>query len=87
MTTIALSYSKSLLEGLYGILKIVGRGAKKTLQGIMIGYMIARQTEANRLVAQQLINAGEYRQSDYWTLLNDLNVRTIQSIHKEFKDD
>ena len=87
MTTIALSYSKSLLEGLYGVLKIVGRGGKKTLQGIMIGYMIARQTEANKLVAQQMINAGEYRQSDYWVLLNDLNTRTIQSIHKEFKDD
>jgi len=39
------------------------------------------------LVAQQLVNAGEYRQSDYWSLLNDLNARTIQSIHKEFKDD
>lgn len=80
MTTMVLNYSQSLLEGLWS-------GLKKTLQGIMIGYMIARQTEANRLVAQQLVNAGEYRQSDYWSLLNDLNARTIQSIHKEFKDD
>ena len=87
MTTIALSYSKSLLEGLYGVLKIVLNGFKKTLQGIMIGCMIARQTEANSKVAQQLINAGEYRQSDYWTLLNDLNARTIASIHKEFPND
>jgi hypothetical protein len=75
-----LNYSQSLLEGLWS-------GLKKTLQGIMIGYLIARQTEANRLVAQQLVNAGEYRQSDYWSLLNDLNSRTIQSIHREFKDD
>lgn len=80
MTTMVLNYSQSLLEGLWS-------GLKKTLQGIMIGYLIARQTEANRLVAQQLVNAGEYRQSDYWSLLNDLNSRTIQSIHKEFKDD
>ena len=80
MTTMVLNYSQSLLEGLWS-------GLKKTLQGIMIGYMIARQTEANRMVAQQLVNAGEYRQSDYWSLLNDLNARTIQSIHKEFKDD
>ena len=80
MTTMVLNYSQSLLEGLWS-------GLKKTLQGVMIGYMIARQTEANRMVAQQLVNAGEYRQSDYWSLLNDLNARTIQSIHKEFKDD
>jgi len=80
MTTVVLNYSQSLLEGLWS-------GLKKTLQGIMIGYMIGRQTEANRLVAQQLINAGEYRQQDYWTLLNNLNERTIRSIHEEFAND
>ena len=80
MTTIALNYSTKILEGSWKVVK-------KTLQGIMIGYMIARQSEANKAVAQQMINAGEYRQDDYWTLLNDLNARTIQSIHKEFKDD
>lgn len=80
MTTMVLNYSQSLLEGLWG-------GLKKTLQGVMIGYMIARQTEANRLVAQQLINAGEYRQHDYWTLLNNLNERTIRSVHEEFAND
>ena len=80
MTTIALSYSTKILEGSWKVVK-------KTLQGIMIGYMIARQSEANKSVAQQMINAGEYRQDDYWTLLNDLNARTIQSIHKEFAND
>ena len=80
MTTIALSYSTKILEGSWKVVK-------KTLQGIMIGYMIARQSEANKAVAQQMINAGEYRQDDYWTLLNDLNARTIQSIHKEFGND
>lgn len=80
MTTIALSYSTKILEGSWKVVK-------KTLQGIMIGYMIARQSEANKAVAQQMINAGEYRQDDYWTLLNDLNAKTIQSIHKEFSND
>ena len=80
MTTIALNYSTKILEGSWKVVK-------KTLQGIMIGYMIARQSEANKAVAQQMINAGEYRQDDYWTLLNDLNARTIQSIHKEFTND
>ena len=80
MTTIVLNYSQSLLEGFWNVLK-------KTLQGIMIGYMVARQTEANRLVAQQLINSGEYRQHDYWVLLSDLNEITIRSIHKEFAND
>lgn len=80
MTSIALNYSTKILEGSWKVVK-------KTLQGIMIGIMISRQTEANRLVAQQLIDAGEYRQHDYWTLLNDLNAKTIDAIHKEFKDD
>lgn len=80
MTTIALNYSTKILEGSWKVVK-------KTLQGIMIGYMIARQSEANKAVAQQMINAGEYRQDDYWTLLNDLNAKTIQSIHKEFSND
>lgn len=77
MTTIALNYSTKILEGSWNVVK-------KTLQGLMIGYMIARQTEANRFVVQQLINAGEYQQDMYWTLLQDLNYKTIQQIEKEF---
>lgn len=77
MTTIALNYSTKILEGSWNVVK-------KTLQGMMIGYMIARQTEANRVVVQQLINAGEYKQDMYWTLLQDLNYKTIQQIEKEF---
>ena len=50
----------------------------------MIGWMIARQTQANQHVARQLISHGEYRQDDYWTLVSDLNRKTIQNIHKEF---
>ena len=77
MTTVALNYSKSLLEGLWV-------GLKKTLQGIMIGYMLARQASANRVVAQQLIDTGEYRQDQYHEVLNRLNQQCIASIHKEF---
>ena len=77
MTTIALNYSRSVLNTLWN-------GVKKTLQGIMIGWMIARQTQANQHVARQLISHGEYRQDDYWTLVSDLNRKTIQNIHKEF---
>lgn len=76
MTTIALNYSQNLLEGFFRVLK-------KTLQGIMVGYMVARQTEANKVVAQQMINAGEYRQDEFYALLSDLNTKTISSIHRE----
>jgi len=80
MTTIALNYSKSLLEGLW-------TGLKTTLQGIMVGYILARQAQANQHVAQQLIDCGEYRQEDYHNLLAELNRKAIQSIGKEFSRD
>ena len=77
MTTIALNYSKSLLEGLLG-------SVKKTLQGIMIGMMIARQTQANQEVARQ-VSKYEYNGKNYWQILHQLNAATINSIEKEFK--
>jgi hypothetical protein len=52
----------------------------------MIGYMIARQTQANRHVAQLLINSGEYRQHDYYNLVHQLNQKTIESIHEKYND-
>lgn len=79
MTALALNYSQSLLNGIWSVLK-------KTLQGIMIGYMVGRQTQANQKVAQFLIDCGEYRQSEYYVLLADLNHKTIQSIHEKFDD-
>ena len=77
MTTIALNYSKSLLEGLLG-------GVKKTIQGVMIGMMIARQTQANQEVARQ-VSKYEYNGKNYWQILHQLNAATINSIEKEFK--
>ena len=50
----------------------------------MIGWIIARQTQANQHVARQLIDTGEYRAEEYWNLVSDLNTKCIQSIHKEF---
>jgi hypothetical protein len=57
---------------------------KKTLEGMMVGYMIGRQTSANRHVAQQLINVGEYKQDEYYNLVASLNTKTIASIRSEF---
>jgi hypothetical protein len=79
MTTTVLNYST-------GILLAVWSGVKKTLQGIMVGYMIARQTQANRYVVEEMIKHGEYRRDQYWDALNTLNQRTIQQIQQEFKD-
>ena len=79
MTTIALNYSTRILEGSWNVVK-------KTLQGIMLGYAIARQTQANRYVAEQL-SRYEYNGEKDWVNLNDLNQRTIQELQKEFAND
>ena len=76
MTTLVLNYSQSLLEGFWS-------GLKKTLQGFMVGYMVARQCQANRSVAEQ-ISRYEYNGENYWVILNDLNQKTIKQIHEEF---
>lgn len=77
MTTAILNYSQSLIE-------VIINGLKTTLKGMMIGYMVGRQTSANSRVAEFLISTGEYRQEQYWEILNRLNIETIDSIHKEF---
>ena len=83
MTALALqslSFSTKVLEKL-------GRILKKTLQAMMLGWMIARQTQANTHLARILMDSGEYNRSehDYYTILEDLNKKTIDNIHKEFK--
>tara|TARA_B100000902_G_scaffold3675_1_gene4701 strand:+ start:23597 stop:23752 length:156 start_codon:yes stop_codon:yes gene_type:complete len=50
----------------------------------MIGMMIARQTQANQKVAEQ-ISKYEYNGENYWQILHELNAATINSIQKEFK--
>lgn len=79
MTAIAiqtLNFSTRILEGLYN-------GVKKTLQGIMMGYMLARQTQANRYIAQRLIH--EYPNHTVASLHHELNRKTLQDISDMFK--
>jgi hypothetical protein len=51
----------------------------------MIGWIIARQTQANQHIARQLVDSGEYRREEYWNLLHQLNAKCISSNTKEFK--
>jgi hypothetical protein len=55
----------------------------------MVGWMIARQSQANIHVAKYLIKSGEYKKGEhnYHSLLYYLNQKTIQNIHKEFRND
>jgi hypothetical protein len=53
----------------------------------MVGYLVARQTEANKNIAQMLVHHGEYRKDEYYTCLAKLNSDTIKLIHEEFKND
>tara|TARA_B100000085_G_scaffold51411_1_gene44741 strand:+ start:341 stop:502 length:162 start_codon:yes stop_codon:yes gene_type:complete len=53
---------------------------------MMIGLMIARQTQANHYVAQQ-ISKYEYNGQEYHRILHELNQSTIAQIHKEFGND
>jgi hypothetical protein len=46
--------------------------------------MIARQTQANQKIADQLCRFGEYKRDEYYNVLADLNKRTIAQIQKEF---
>ena len=80
MTTLALQ-GLNLFEG-------IGKFIKKTYQGIVMGMMISRQTQANQEIVKQMMQHGEYRHGDhtYYSLLADLNARTIASIKAEFKD-
>ena len=68
------------------VLEKVGTSLKNTLRAIMIGWMIARQTQANTHLARLLIESGEYNHGEhnYYTILADLNRKTIDNIHKEF---
>ena len=61
MTALALqslSFSTKVLEKL-------GRILKKTLQAMMLGWMIARQTQANTHLARILMDSGEYNRSEH----------------------
>lgn len=69
------------------VLEKVGTSLKNTLRAMMVGWMIARQTQANTHLAKILMQSGEYNRGEhnYYTILADLNKKTIDNIHKEFK--
>ena len=73
MTEIALNSSRSLLEGFWG-------GLKTTLQGIMVGWIIARQTQVNQMIARRIATT----EIPYGEALEKLNRDTLNSIHREF---
>ena len=75
MTTIALNYSQSLLNGFWRVFKNI-------LQGIMIGWIMSRQTKANEYIARQMIH--EYRGYTVESLTNKLNTESLSRIRKEF---
>ena len=69
------------------VLEKIGTFQKHTLRAIMVGWMIARQTQANSHLARILMDSGEYNRNEhnYYTILAELNRNTIDNIHKEFK--
>ena len=77
MTTIALNYSQNLLNGFLRVIK-------KTLQGMMFGYIMARQNQANALLARQMIH--EFRREGHTveSLHSHLNTQSIARLKKEF---
>lgn len=80
MTTIALNYSQNLLNGFLRVIK-------KTLQGIMFGYIMARQNQINHRIAQQMIH--EFRREGHTveSLHAELNQRSMTKLKKEFCHD
>lgn len=80
MTTAILNYSQSLVE-------VAFNGFKNILKAIIVGYMLARQAQANQVVARELIRIGEYRNTEYWSLVNKLNTQTNEQIKKEYNYD
>ncbi len=78
MTAIALqglNFSGKILEKLVNSIKA-------SLRSIMLGWMVGRQKQANRLIAEQLI--CEYREVGHTveSLTHELNVKTLSSYKK-----
>lgn len=77
MTTIALNYSQNLLNRFWRVFKNI-------LQGIMFGYIMARQNQINHRIAHQMIH--EFRRGGHTveSLHAELNQRSIERLKKEF---
>ena len=76
--TLSLSYSQRIVELLWG-------GLKNTLKSICLGWMLARQTQANQHIVKELMKSGEYRKGDSEAyLLHELNQKTLDTLRKEW---
>jgi len=76
MTTIALNYSKSLLEGLFGSVNKIFMFIAGLFTSIGKSIQVSRQIEANRQIAKHLLQ--EYPEHTYESLVAELNHKTIQ---------
>lgn len=56
---------------------------KKTLKSIMVGWMLSRQTAANRWIAQHIIH--EYPEHTVQSLTFALNEKTLKDIDRYYK--
>ena len=75
MTTIALNYSQSLLNGFWKVFKNI-------LHGIMVGWIMSRQAKANAYIAGQMIH--EYPGHTVESLTHELNSKSLEKIRREF---
>jgi len=75
MTTIALNYSQSLLNGFWRVFKNI-------LHGIMVGWIMSRQAKANAYIAGQMLH--EYPGYTVESLTHKLNTESLSRIRKEF---
>ncbi len=75
--TLSLSYSQRIIELLWS-------GLKNTLKSICLGWMLARQTQANTFIVKELMKTGEYRNSDEAYLLHKLNQDALKRLKEEW---
>lgn len=77
MTALALNYSQKLTH----LIEVVLKAVKKTLEGIMVGYILARQNQANFDLARRMLH--EYPGHTVESLHAELNRKTLDSLKKE----
>jgi hypothetical protein len=80
MTALALNYSQKL----WHLIEVVFNGLKKTLQGMMVGYILARQNQANFDLARRMLH--EYPEHTLASLHAELNRKTLDSIKSHYND-
>ena len=79
MTTIALNYSQNLLNSILRVFTNI-------FKGVMLGYIMARQSQANHHIARLMVH--EYRQEGHTveSLTHELNLKSLERIKREFGD-